>query len=104
MYRKLARVLDPSRILTEADQEGLAVLASALAQYAEAERSIAETGTVILSTQGVPVQSPYLAVQRASWDRIKALLPEFGLTPSARARMGLVEEPVDDGADDGFTF
>ncbi|MEM8873658.1 MAG: phage terminase small subunit P27 family [Planctomycetota bacterium] len=101
-FRALTKLLTPHRILTDADVDALAVLASALAQYDHAEGEIAKYGTVIKSAQGVPIQSPYMSVQRSAWERIKVLLPEFGLTPSARVRLGMVTED-DDNSDDEFS-
>ncbi|MEM9752549.1 MAG: phage terminase small subunit P27 family [Planctomycetota bacterium] len=101
VYKRLCKLLEPRKILTEEDRDGLMILASSLNQYAAAERHLNKHGLTTDSPRGGLVPSPMLAVQRAAWDRCKQLLPEFGLTPSARVRMGLVPD-AEDEEDDGF--
>jgi P27 family predicted phage terminase small subunit len=95
-WKRIVAILSRQRILSEADTAALAIYATSYSQYKQAERAIAEHGTVILSAQGVPIKNPYTTIQNQCWNRIQPLLAEFGLTPSSRARMKLDGDQDDD--------
>jgi P27 family predicted phage terminase small subunit len=97
-WKRIIKILTPHRVLTEADLAALYVYATSYADYREAMRQIKETGQVGLSQSGVPQKSPWVTAANAAWDRIRPLLAEFGLTPSARARLQMVEP--EDSTDD----
>lgn len=98
-WERITAILSRQRVLTESDTAALMIYCTSYSQYREAQKAIQEHGTVVVSATGTPVRNPYLTVQNSAWDRIRPLLAEFGLTPTARARLQLDEEPDDDGAE-----
>jgi len=71
-------------LLTDCDRLALALLCEALAEWIEAGDTIAH---------------PAVAQQADAARRVQSLLGEFGLTPSARAKVqGLPDLPGDDPA------
>ena len=66
-----------------------------LAQFHLAETTLAAEGLVIERGDGPPMRNPWSVVQSQCWERIRPLLAELGLTPSARARLKIVDDPED---------
>jgi P27 family predicted phage terminase small subunit len=83
--------------LSDIDRPALEILSTSLATYREAQAHVNEHGSVLIGTTGTPIKNPYLGVQKDCWDRIRVLLAEFGLTPSARARLKLDDRKGDEG-------
>jgi len=57
-------------------------------------------GVMVKSPTGFPMQSPYLAVANRAMEQIRALLAEFGMSPSSRTRVHA--EPGGGKAEDEF--
>ena len=100
-YKRIVAILEPHRILTDADLQALAIYATSVAQYWRAEEDINANGLVI-ETNGRAVKNPAITVQTQCWERIRPLIAEFGMTPSARARLAI--GAAEDDSDDGFDF
>jgi len=80
---KLARM----RVMSEHDVDAIAMYASRFCVWKEANDKVRESGLVINSPKGYPVQNPYLSIaNRAQQDCIRILV-EFGMTPSSRTRV-----------------
>lgn len=86
IWQRLIGLMDHDR-LHQLDETALTVLATSFADYREAQRQIDVHGAVVLSTTGQPTKNPYALILKESFDRIKPLLAEFGLTPLARSKM-----------------
>ncbi len=84
IWRRLVKLLAGK--LHQLDEVGLTVLSTSFADYREAQRQVDEHGTVVLGSTGQPVKNPYCLVLKESWERIRPLLTEFGLSPLARSR------------------
>ena len=90
VWRKLAGVLDRMRVLTEADGHALELLADAYGEYRAARAVILKEGTTYESDtkHGKIVRTrPEVAIAADAWKRMKAMLVEFGLTPSSRSQV-----------------
>lgn len=96
-WRHIVAILAQQRVLSELDIAALTVYATSMAAYRQAQAHIDENGTVVIGTTGTPVVNPYMRVQKEAWDRIRPLFAEFGLTPSARARLKLAGPEADKG-------
>jgi P27 family predicted phage terminase small subunit len=94
-WRRMVRLLAGK--LHQLDEVALVVLCTSFADYREAQRQVDEHGTVVLGTTGQPIKNPYCLVLKESWERIRPLLAEFGLSPLARAKLKFDTESVDDG-------
>ena len=42
---------------------------------------------MVKSPNGFPIQSPYLAVANKAMEQMRAMLTEFGMSPSSRTRV-----------------
>ena len=79
--------LSPLGLFTELDRAALAGYCTAWARYVEAEEALKKFGTVIMSPNKIPMQSPYLSIANRAMDQMLKFLIEFGMTPSSRTRV-----------------
>ncbi len=104
-WRRLAPMLSGMRVLSKADAEKLALGCDALGEYLELRETIQELGhiyeTVTVTGSTVIRPRPEVAMAADAWKRASAILSEFGLSPSARAR---VQTIIDEQEDPFETF
>jgi P27 family predicted phage terminase small subunit len=86
-WRWLVKVLKDLGLYTVVDRTALAMYCQAYGRWREAEEKVSQEGAVLVSEEGNYYQSPWLHTANRAWDQMKAMLPEFGLTPSARSRL-----------------
>jgi P27 family predicted phage terminase small subunit len=87
-WRRMAPVLHRLGLLTEIDGNALAAYCQAWARWREAEGQIKKFGMVIKGKGGFPVISPFVAIANRAMAQMRGFLVEFGMTPSARSRVG----------------
>lgn len=96
-WRVFAKMLTDCGIAKQTDAVALELLCSAYAEYLEASDKVRSAGPVwIEKGEGkIPkfAYSPYWAVANRAWDKVKAMLTEFGMTPSSRSKI-TVDKPV----------
>lgn len=95
-WRRLAGVLEPLGVLTETDADALAAYCEAFVTWKQATNKLRQFGMVIkVGKTGLelPVISPYVKIAHQSMQQMRALLVEFGMTPSARARIHVTPKP-----------
>jgi P27 family predicted phage terminase small subunit len=96
-WRRIAGVLMDLGLYTVMDRAPLAMYCQAWGRWVEAEQKLAKKGPVLTSDQGNLYQNPWAHVSNRAWEQMRRILPEFGLTPSARSRLvvpsSLEEEP-----------
>ena len=84
------------RIITEADKMALELLAESYSEYRRAIEIIKEKGLTysIRDRSGNEIikPRPENLIKDKAMNRMKSLLPEFGLTPSSRARVNAQEK------------
>lgn len=96
----VCRMLSEANVLTVMDLDALAMYCDAYARWVEANEKIRVTGTVVKApTSGYPMQSPYLSVANKAFEQMRAILTEFGMTPSSRTRVKTVSKAKDDPLD-----
>lgn len=102
--------LEAAGILATADRSSLASYCLAWSELVDATKVLNRDGRY----QKKPIQAastgevighaivlhPAIAVQKSAFNRVKAFLAEFGLSPAARARLGLLNRDADDVGDD----
>ena len=86
-WRRLAPQLARMGLLTRIDRAALALFCQAWARWVEAEEALKRYGVMVKSPNGFPMQSPYLAVANKAMEQMRALLAEFGMSPSSRTRV-----------------
>jgi len=84
---RLGKQLATLGLLTNIDRAALALYCQAWARWLEAEKALKTYGVMVKSPNGFPMQSPYLAVANKAMEQIRAMLTEFGMSPSSRTRV-----------------
>ncbi len=88
-YRKTAKKLARIGLLTELDGMALSMLCQSWAEYLEASDQVRKTGMLVKSPTGFPVFNPYLVIANQAVKKVRALLAEFGMSPSSRSRIAV---------------
>ena len=83
-------------LLTRIDRAALALYCEAWGRWVEAERALRTYGVMINAPSGFPMQSPYLAIANKAMEQIRALLTEFGMSPSSRTRVHATPAAAED--------
>lgn len=92
-WRRIYPELERLGLVTKVDRASLASYCQAVADLEEAVSAIAEHGTVIVTPSGYMQSSPYVTQKHKAMEMIRKFAAEFGMTPSARARVrGIVPE------------
>ncbi|MCM2561349.1 phage terminase small subunit P27 family [Lutimaribacter sp. EGI FJ00015] len=106
-WPELADLLTDMNVITDGDKIALGLLCETLAEWIEARDTVAAQGaTYEATTEAGAVMyraHPAVAQRNDAARRVQSLLSEFGLTPSARAKVqGLPDLPGDDAAKEYF--
>ena len=80
-------MLVDARIMTELDIDALAMYCEAYARWVDANNKIKLHGLIVKSPNGYPMPSPYLSISNKSFEQMRAILTEFGMTPSSRTKI-----------------
>jgi len=94
-WKRLAPLLADNGLLTVLDADALAMYCRAFASWREATDKIAVEGSVLTSRNGYPVVSAWINVAAKNMITMRSLMTEFGLTPSARARVSRATPKLD---------
>lgn len=86
-WDKIVTQLADAGIMTALDSDALAAYCEAYTRWLDANAWLAKRGSVIKGEDGAPKHSPYLRVANDSFQQMKVLLCEFGLSPASRARI-----------------
>ncbi|MCY8276479.1 phage terminase small subunit P27 family [Bacillus inaquosorum] len=97
-FKRVAAILTEVEIITEADISMLAAYCNAYSQYVSISKIIEEDG-IMVHTEGkdedgkpiklVGEEHPLLKRQKNYFDQMKSAANDFGLTPSARAKLAI---------------
>ena len=106
-WRVIVKQLYDANVMTTLDQDALMLLCSAYARWVEAGKALQKEGVIIKQkshngeTEYLKA-NPWLMIQQKAFDQMKAMLTEFGMTPSSRTRVKTVgKQSVDsDGWND----
>jgi len=86
-WLRLAPMLERLGVLTETDTGALTAYCDAWATWKAATQQIRKFGMVIKGKADLPIVSPYVKIAHNALLQMRALLTEFGMTPSSRARV-----------------
>jgi P27 family predicted phage terminase small subunit len=92
-WDRLTSILVAMKVLTEADYIALANRCQTYSTLMNAQKQMNKTGILYKSKSGYIQQSPLLSIIHTQTTIVNNLLPEFGLTPSSRMRVAIVEPP-----------
>lgn len=87
LWRAVGKLLLNAGLYTAGDFIALELMCMAYGRMKEAERLMVDEGMVLKSNLGGLYQSPYLAIVNRSWEQVRAMLAEFGMTPAERTRV-----------------
>src|SRR5947199_8276110 len=90
-WDRLTAILVSMKVLTEADYIALANLCQAYSTLMNAQKQMNKTGILYKSKTGYIQQSPLLGIIHTQTTIVNNLLREFGLTPSSRTRVAIVD-------------
>lgn len=93
--------LDAMGIASSTDRDALLCFCEAVVTHQRASQKLAKSDILIRSFNGQPIRNPAIMVQRDAAQTIRAFAQEFGLSPSARARIEVRSEQTD-GYDNPF--
>jgi P27 family predicted phage terminase small subunit len=99
-WRRVSKMLYRLGLLTELDTTALALYCQTYSRWVEAEKKLASFGMLIETPNDLPMQSPYLSIANRCFDQLRAMLTEFGMTPSSRSRISAF--PPQEEEDDPF--
>jgi P27 family predicted phage terminase small subunit len=108
-WDELAPMLVELKVLTLADKQALALLCETYANWRRSQDLLDEHGDVyVIKDSNGEVkylqQTPYVSMVKSFGKQFKDLLAEFGLTPSARSRITMVEDSRTTAADDKMKY
>ena len=86
-WRRISKLLYRLGLLTELDTTALSLYCQTFSRWVEAERKLASFGMLIKTPSDLPVPSPYLGIANQCFNQLRAMLAEFGMTPSSRSRL-----------------
>ncbi len=88
-WARVAPILQRLGVLTEIDLDALAAYCQTWSTWKAATQKIRQFGMVVKSTKDgdLPIISPYVKIAHNALTQLRTLAAEFGLTPSARARV-----------------
>ncbi len=87
-WKKYAPMLDRAGILRASDVAAFEALATTYATIKNAEKEVAERGLLVDGARGGLVKNPAISILNAARQQFRLLCSDFGLTPSARERLG----------------
>jgi P27 family predicted phage terminase small subunit len=85
-WERVTPMLEKLGLLSQIDCAALSLYCQAWGRWVEAEEALRTYGVMVKSPNGFPMQSPYLAVANRAMEQIRAMLTEFGMSPSSRTR------------------
>lgn len=91
-WRTVVKQLHAAKVMTRLDIDALALYCEAYARWVEANESLVKYGMIVKSPGGFPMQSPWLSISNKAFEQMRAMLAEFGMTPSSRAKVTTVKE------------
>ncbi|HEV7251603.1 MAG TPA: phage terminase small subunit P27 family [Mesorhizobium sp.] len=86
-WKRLARHLFALGTLAEADRAALAAYCQAYGRWVEAEKTLAQTPTLIKLPSGYIQPSPWLGIANKQLEIMKGFMAELGLSPVSRSRV-----------------
>jgi P27 family predicted phage terminase small subunit len=91
-WRRASKQLAAVGLLAQIDRAAFALYCDSYGRWVETTEAIRTYGLMVKSKNGIPMQSPYLAVANKAAEQMRLLLGEFGMTPASRSRVNA--EPV----------
>ncbi len=91
-WRRVAKMLSKNRILTEADIPALQMYVVEYSTWKEAVENLNRDDIIYETDNKYKQQSIWLTIRNRSFDNLRKMLQEFGMTPASRSRIAAVGE------------
>lgn len=91
-WKRVAPELEKLGLLTRVDMAALAGYCQSYATWRACQMVLAKQGMTFETATGYVTQRPEVSIGNKALDQVRAFCAQFGLTPSARARMTLPEQ------------
>jgi len=91
-WRRASKQLAAVGLLAQIDRAAFALYCDSYGRWVEATEAIQTYGLMLKSPNGIPMQSPYLAVANKAAEQVRLLLGEFGMSPSSRTRVHAIPQ------------
>ena len=89
VWDELARMVTDAQMLTVSDLAALEALAVQIARARQAREALEGQPLAVAGAQSQWIVNPLVRVERDAWTLVLKIAREFGMTPSARASLGL---------------
>lgn len=83
-WRSLSKKLFDAGVLADIDGLSLRLLVESIAIYLQALEEIENSGLIVQTSNGTPVQNPAIGIRNKALQQINKLAAEFGMSPTAR--------------------
>lgn len=93
-WARMKELFKVQNIFTEADRAALSAYCLAWGRWVEAENNVRQSGMLVKSPSGYPMQNPWLSIANKAMEQMHKLMTEFGLTPSSRSRVKVIPTPT----------
>jgi P27 family predicted phage terminase small subunit len=104
-WKRISKDLYALGLLSNIDQVTLAMYCQAWAHWLDAVEKLEKEGMIRYTEKGYPIQNPYFSIVNKSYQQIKGMLAEFGMSPASRSRISaLPGDPDPDEKDEGKFF
>jgi len=88
-WRRIASEVRGLRFVTALDRAALAVYCQSWSEWVRAQEGLAKHGLLVKTPNGYPIQSPLVSIANRAAKQMLEAAGTLGLTPSARARLGV---------------
>jgi P27 family predicted phage terminase small subunit len=87
VWGQVADQLKECGILTNIDTPALSLYCEAFAKWKEANEMLVKNGPLYKTKNGHVQPSPFISIAGRYFDQCKAMMSEFGMTPSSRSKV-----------------
>ena len=101
-WRRISAELMALKVVSKVDATALAMYCDAYARWVEASKALQTEGMIVTSSKGFKSMSPYVRIVNQTLVLMKAILVEFGMTPSSRVRLVVPSEDEEQEEFDSF--
>jgi P27 family predicted phage terminase small subunit len=98
-WARVVPLLTIMGLVGKIDRTALAAYCQSYSRWVEAEKALSKEGTTIAMESGYSQVTPNITIAHKYLDKVKSFCAEFGMTPSARARMSIPGKKEDDEFD-----
>lgn len=89
-FETLAKELNQVGVITKIDSKALELLVEAYSEYRHHCDELEKEGYTYKTKEGLIKAHPAAAMKADAWKRVKAMMEQFGMSPSSRSKVSIV--------------